>query len=247
MDITSAALTILGLAVFESITSIDNAIINAEVMATMQAKARCWFLTGSILIAVFGVGRLLPRQTRMLRPQRPTAARLSSLRSSRAWARRLLPYDGRFQCFVMSGLEFGQFEEPTQGGMLLKCAEGRLGGIFAAASPAGVGLLDGDVTVAKGFSRGACLAVSAFRQVASGGAIAQAEMRRVAEARGCWVPDENDEAPLLKQTPTVLLAAENVFQAHCKSGGSIRNYQTVEMKHVPDPFPLSFSGCGGSA
>jgi len=60
MDFTGAILTILGLAVFESITSIDNAIINAEVLATMQARARRWFLTWGILIAVFGVRGLLP-------------------------------------------------------------------------------------------------------------------------------------------------------------------------------------------
>jgi hypothetical protein len=60
MDITSTVLTIAGLAVFESITSIDNAIINAEVLATMQPKARRWFLTWGILVAVFGVRGLLP-------------------------------------------------------------------------------------------------------------------------------------------------------------------------------------------
>ncbi|MGE5258823.1 MAG: DUF475 domain-containing protein [Hyphomicrobiales bacterium] len=60
MDLTGAILTILGLAVFESITSIDNAIINAEVLATMQARARRWFLTWGILIAVFGVRGMLP-------------------------------------------------------------------------------------------------------------------------------------------------------------------------------------------
>ena len=60
MDLTSAILTIVGLAVFESITSIDNAIINAEVLATMQERARRWFLTWGILIAVFGVRGLLP-------------------------------------------------------------------------------------------------------------------------------------------------------------------------------------------
>ena len=60
MDITAAVLTILGLAVFESITSIDNAIINAEVLATMQARARRWFLTWGIAIAVFGVRGFLP-------------------------------------------------------------------------------------------------------------------------------------------------------------------------------------------
>ena len=60
MDFTGAMLTILGLAVFESITSIDNAIINAEVLATMQARARRWFLTWGILIAVFGVRGVMP-------------------------------------------------------------------------------------------------------------------------------------------------------------------------------------------
>jgi hypothetical protein len=60
MDFTSAALTILGLAIFESITSIDNAIINAEVLATMQERARRWFLTWGIAIAVFGVRGFRP-------------------------------------------------------------------------------------------------------------------------------------------------------------------------------------------
>ncbi|HWR92443.1 MAG TPA: DUF475 domain-containing protein, partial [Desulfobacterales bacterium] len=60
MDLNSAILTILGLAVFESITGIDNAIINAEVLATMQERARRWFLTWGIAIAVFGVRGLLP-------------------------------------------------------------------------------------------------------------------------------------------------------------------------------------------
>lgn len=60
MDITSAILIVLGLALFESITSIDNAIINAEVLQGMQARARRWFLTWGILIAVFGVRGLLP-------------------------------------------------------------------------------------------------------------------------------------------------------------------------------------------
>jgi hypothetical protein len=60
MDISSAIFIVLGLALFESITSIDNAIINAEVLQTMQARARRWFLTWGILIAVFGVRGLLP-------------------------------------------------------------------------------------------------------------------------------------------------------------------------------------------
>jgi len=60
MDITSAILIVTGLVIFESITSIDNAIINAEVLATMQQRARRWFLTWGILIAVFGVRGVLP-------------------------------------------------------------------------------------------------------------------------------------------------------------------------------------------
>jgi uncharacterized protein len=56
----SSILTIIGLALFESITSIDNAIINAEALATMQPRARKWFLTWGILIAVFGVRGILP-------------------------------------------------------------------------------------------------------------------------------------------------------------------------------------------
>jgi hypothetical protein len=60
MDISSAIFIVLGLALFESITSIDNAIINAEVLQGMQTRARRWFLTWGILIAVFGVRGLLP-------------------------------------------------------------------------------------------------------------------------------------------------------------------------------------------
>ena len=53
-------LIIAGLCLFETITSIDNAIINAEVLSTMGEKARKWFLLWGILIAVFLVRGLLP-------------------------------------------------------------------------------------------------------------------------------------------------------------------------------------------
>ncbi len=52
--------TILGLILFETVSSIDNAIINAEVLGTMGAKARKWFLTWGIFLAVFVVRGLLP-------------------------------------------------------------------------------------------------------------------------------------------------------------------------------------------
>jgi hypothetical protein len=60
MDWTSMILIVLGLCLFETVTSIDNAIINAEVLATMQERARRWFLFWGILIAVFLVRGLLP-------------------------------------------------------------------------------------------------------------------------------------------------------------------------------------------
>lgn len=56
----SAFLTILGLTLFEAVSSVDNAIINAEVLATMGARARRWFLTWGMFIAVFMVRGLLP-------------------------------------------------------------------------------------------------------------------------------------------------------------------------------------------
>ncbi len=60
MEILFIVLTILGLSLFEIITSIDNAIINAEVLSGMSAKARRWFLFWGIFIAVFVVRGLLP-------------------------------------------------------------------------------------------------------------------------------------------------------------------------------------------
>ena len=60
MDIFSIVLIILGLSLFEIIISVDNAIINAEVLGTMSKKARKWFLLWGIIIAVFLVRGLLP-------------------------------------------------------------------------------------------------------------------------------------------------------------------------------------------
>src|SRR5688500_4812971 len=56
----NAVLVVAGLCLFETITSIDNAIINAEVLTTMGERARRWFLLWGILIAVFLVRGLLP-------------------------------------------------------------------------------------------------------------------------------------------------------------------------------------------
>jgi hypothetical protein len=60
MDIISIILVIAGLCLFETISSIDNAIINAEVLSTMQAWARRWFLTWGLLFAVFLIRGGLP-------------------------------------------------------------------------------------------------------------------------------------------------------------------------------------------
>lgn len=60
MTVLTWLLTIFGLAVFEIISSVDNAIINAEVLSTMSARARRWFLLWGILFAVFFVRGLLP-------------------------------------------------------------------------------------------------------------------------------------------------------------------------------------------
>ena len=60
MDILSVVLIIAGLCLFETITSIDNAIINAEVLSTMSERAKRWFLIWGLLFAVFAIRGLLP-------------------------------------------------------------------------------------------------------------------------------------------------------------------------------------------
>jgi hypothetical protein len=55
-----AIFTILGLSLFETISSVDNAIINAEVLGTMQQKAKQWFLSWGLLFAVFIIRGILP-------------------------------------------------------------------------------------------------------------------------------------------------------------------------------------------
>ncbi|MEK6984643.1 MAG: DUF475 domain-containing protein [Nanoarchaeota archaeon] len=60
VDWLSFSLIVLGLGLFEIIISVDNAIINAEVLGTMSKKARKWFLFWGIIIAVFLVRGLLP-------------------------------------------------------------------------------------------------------------------------------------------------------------------------------------------
>ncbi|MCX6798146.1 MAG: DUF475 domain-containing protein [Candidatus Falkowbacteria bacterium] len=51
---------VLGLCVFEIISSVDNAIVNAHILKTMPPKFRRWFLIWGLLFAVFIVRGLLP-------------------------------------------------------------------------------------------------------------------------------------------------------------------------------------------
>lgn len=60
MDIVGLLLVTFGLALFEIITSIDNAIINAEVLSGMSKKAQKWFMLWGFLFAVFVVRGALP-------------------------------------------------------------------------------------------------------------------------------------------------------------------------------------------
>lgn len=60
MPIFEMVLIVFGLVLFEIVSSIDNAIINADVLHTVGEKARRWFLTWGLLFAVFIVRGLLP-------------------------------------------------------------------------------------------------------------------------------------------------------------------------------------------
>lgn len=60
VELSQIALTVIGLSAFEIVSSLDNAVVNAEVLGTMSARARRWFLLWGILIAVFLVRGGLP-------------------------------------------------------------------------------------------------------------------------------------------------------------------------------------------
>lgn len=60
MDLSAIIIVILGLTLFEVVSGIDNAVINADVLSTMSKRARQWFLLYGIIIAVFVVRGILP-------------------------------------------------------------------------------------------------------------------------------------------------------------------------------------------
>ena len=60
MAIGTIIITVLGLCLFEIISSVDNAVINAEILGGMNKKSQRWFLLWGFLFAVFVVRGLLP-------------------------------------------------------------------------------------------------------------------------------------------------------------------------------------------
>src|SRR3989338_5419540 len=60
MNLFASLITILCLGLFEIINSIDNAIINAEVLSTMKQSSRRWFTTWGLFLSVGVVRGLIP-------------------------------------------------------------------------------------------------------------------------------------------------------------------------------------------
>lgn len=54
------AIVVFGLALFEAVSSIDNAVINAHVLSTVSEKYRKFFLVWGLIIAVFVIRGILP-------------------------------------------------------------------------------------------------------------------------------------------------------------------------------------------
>lgn len=60
MSFSSVILIVFGLCLFEIISSIDNAVVNADVLNKMSPKGKKWFLVWGLFIGVFVVRGLLP-------------------------------------------------------------------------------------------------------------------------------------------------------------------------------------------
>ncbi len=60
MTLFDGIIIVLGLTLFEVVSSVDNAVVNADVLSTMSPRGRRWFLLYGIIIAVFVVRGLLP-------------------------------------------------------------------------------------------------------------------------------------------------------------------------------------------
>jgi hypothetical protein len=60
MSIVSVVIIICGLAAFEIINSIDNAIVTSDIISTLKPPAKKWFLSWGLVLAVVGVRGILP-------------------------------------------------------------------------------------------------------------------------------------------------------------------------------------------
>ncbi|HUC88700.1 MAG TPA: DUF475 domain-containing protein [Candidatus Paceibacterota bacterium] len=60
MAIGTMIITVLGLCLFEIISSVDNAVINAEILSVMKPKSQKWFMLWGFLFAVIVIRGFLP-------------------------------------------------------------------------------------------------------------------------------------------------------------------------------------------
>jgi hypothetical protein len=60
MSLIDILIIVLGLAFFEIVSSLDNAVINADILNTIEPRWRKWFLRYGLVFAVFGVRGFLP-------------------------------------------------------------------------------------------------------------------------------------------------------------------------------------------
>ena len=60
MPALSVVFVLLGLIIFETISSLDNAVVNADVLSTVSVRSRRWFLLYGVVFAVFVVRGVLP-------------------------------------------------------------------------------------------------------------------------------------------------------------------------------------------
>ncbi|HJJ90574.1 MAG TPA: DUF475 domain-containing protein [Methanocorpusculum sp.] len=60
MESVYSVLVVIGLITFEIVTSIDNVVINVDILSSMKERARRWFLIWGSIIAIFGIRGVLP-------------------------------------------------------------------------------------------------------------------------------------------------------------------------------------------
>ncbi|MCL5733780.1 MAG: DUF475 domain-containing protein [Patescibacteria group bacterium] len=60
MNLADILIVVFGLAFFEIVSSLDNSVVNADILNTIEPRWRKWFLRYGLIFAVFGVRGLLP-------------------------------------------------------------------------------------------------------------------------------------------------------------------------------------------